>query len=248
MSTNTQAERSFQSLPGIRDQGDDITKFRKAYIKYEHIFMDAAPDAMSKGYQLDFSGSFSRLSVGTDWNAIRTIVPEHASEEKLWRDRISRCRALIVWHAYMNDEGTLDQEKQERHYRRNQHDIERWETDYNEDVENKVRVRLLDSSDHIQAASAERDHIVLDREKLAQAVDSLSSELPDLVSEYGDFKAVCGLAIDEFSTTGLLNTLTLKEHVLGNETEMGNNDDGGSESDVEMGGMELRSGRVVRRG
>jgi hypothetical protein len=96
MSTNTQAEQSVQSLPGIRDQGDNITKSRKAYIKYDHLFMEAASDAMSKGYQLNFSGSFSRLSVGTDWNATRTIAPEGASEEKLWRDRISRCRALIV--------------------------------------------------------------------------------------------------------------------------------------------------------
>ncbi|KAH8087089.1 hypothetical protein HD553DRAFT_323251 [Filobasidium floriforme] len=248
MSTNTQAEQSFRLLPDSHDQRDDITKFRKAYIEAEPIFMEAASDAMSKGYQLNFSGSFSRLSVGTDWGTIRTIAPEYASEEKLWRDRISRCRALIIWHAYKNDEGTLDQEKQERHYRLVQHDIERWETDYNEDVENKVKIRLLDSSDQTQD-SAERDHIVLDPKRLAQAIDSLSSQLPDLVFEYGDFKAVCGIAIGESSTTGLVHSLTLEEHASGNETEMGdNNDDDGSESDIEMGGMELRSGRVVRRG
>jgi hypothetical protein len=66
--------------------------------------------------------------------------------------------------------------------------------------------------------------------------------------EYRDFKAVCVLAIDESSTTGLLNTLNLKEHVLGNEIEMRNDNDGGSESDAEMEGMVLRSGTVVARG
>jgi hypothetical protein len=247
MSTITQAEQSFRLLPDSHDQRDDITKFRKAYIGADAIFMEAAADAMTGGYNLNFSGELSGLAPGTDWGTSRTIAPEHASEAELWRYRIGRCRALIIWHAYKNDEGTLNQEEQERHYRRIQHDIERWETDYNEDVENKVQIRLLDSSDQTQD-SAERDHIVLDREKLAKAVDSLSSELPDLVFEYGDFKAVCGLAIDDFSTTGLLRSLTLEEHVLGNEIEMGNNDDGGSESDVEMEGMVLRSGTVVARG
>jgi hypothetical protein len=80
-------------------------------------------------------------------------------------------------HAYTNDEDTFDRGKR---YVQGQDVIDSYVRAYNNDAEHQVRTTLLDSSDHIQAASAERDHIVLDPKKLAQAAHSLFSELPDV--------------------------------------------------------------------